>query len=339
MVRTVRLLFWNTFLLEVLPIDTPFGRRAVHRKPAVAARSGEIGRAVAGRYDVVALAEAFDSAEQERIAEAWAGAAGSPTPRTAVGPDRADGPLAKSSGLFTLSVLPVRRVERHTFENRGSRRHDADAHAAKGVLLVEIDPGADGRSIEVYSTHLAFGGDLLPRGRGTQAAAVRALRQAQAEELAAFVARTHSPGAVPLVCGDFNISARDPGEADPDGPYEALVATMATAGVTDLWAAAGGGYGYTCDLLKRGRGICPFDPADPDFAFESAECPDDFGTDRLGQRIDYWFGPPKHSWDEVGVVDFRIRRRAFPRVPGAESFDELGFMSDHVALHLEVTLR
>ena len=34
-----------------------------------------------------------------------------------------------------------------------------------------------------------------------------------------------------------------------------------------------------------------------------------------------------------------VRRLAFPREPGVEGYDELPFLSDHLGLHLELTLR
>lgn len=342
--RTLRLLFWNTFLLRVGALRTPFGTPALHAKPAVAARADEIGVTLAGEgHDVVALCEVFDDDERARVLAGWTGR---PGPSAAVGPaipGRGLRLIGKSSGLFTLSHLPVVRTDRHRFVEVGDPWRDADAHAAKGVLLVEVapalgDPPADGGNVEIYSTHLAYGGDFLPRGADGPRA-VTELRLAQVAELIDFVGATHRRGNLALVCGDFNIPARDPAHPDePTMPYQRMAELFDAAGFDDLWASQGGGYGYTCDLYKRGRTICPFDPADPDGCLETAELADAFGSDAVGERIDYWFASRPTDDVPLEVATAQVHRRAFPRVPGTPGYDELPFLSDHVALELTLDL-
>jgi len=127
----VRLLSYNTFLLHV-ELGRPEGRLQIHAKPAYRARATEIGRTLAGRYDVVALCEVSDEAEQRAVLAGW-----DARPAThAVGPGRTRVPVVgKASGLLTVvdGLRLVRRAAR-AFAGRGQRRRDADAFANKGVL-------------------------------------------------------------------------------------------------------------------------------------------------------------------------------------------------------------
>lgn len=223
----MRVLFWNTFLLQVR-----LGPLFLHHKPLVEVRAREIGAALAAAdFDVVALAEVFDRPEQAVIGEGWS--------HVAAGPAAARWPVpTKSSGLMTLSRRPIRASRTWRYGVRGTRRRDSDAWAAKGVLMVEVATDDPDVNLEVYSTHMFYGGDLLGPPRSPDG-----VRDAQVGELLAAVERWHTPGNAALVVGDFNIVA-----AGPQG--ERLGERMAAAGFADVWVAHGDGTGCTCDLLE-----------------------------------------------------------------------------------------
>lgn len=308
-----RLLFANTFLLRV-PAPWPVGERShLHAKPAVRPRAEEYGPRLAGDYDVLALCEVFQDADLDRILAGWPEER---RPEVARGPR--SGLLAAGSGLATLVDGPeLRRSGTHRFSGQGRRLRDSDAWANKGVLMVEVGL-PDGRGLEVYSTHLIWGGDWF------DTAAYRTTRSAtrlgQAAELFDFVARRRRPGNAVVVTGDFNIAA-----GDEDG--DRLADLAADAGFTDAWSAHGTGPGYTCDLWLAGHAIGTPDPEDERFALDPA--PEADGA----VRIDYAFVD-----DETVDAVTCVRRRALSRHPDAPEHHILPWLSDHLALHLELDL-
>jgi endonuclease/exonuclease/phosphatase family metal-dependent hydrolase len=325
-VTLVRVLFLNTYLLWVLRLP---GGVDVGGKPAVRERASEIGRMLAGGYDVAALCEVFSRTEREAILSGW-----SSSPEVAVGPvDRRRPPFRKSSGLVTISDgYRIMRTDRHAFAARGSVWRDTDALSTKGALLAEIDLGAGPGRLEVYSTHLIMGNDLVKRP-GSVYHANAAVRFDQVDELLDFVERTHDSANAALVVGDFNIPAYDPLEsASPSSDYERLRTRFDAAGFDDLWRIHGVGPGYTYGLRHAGAEICRPDPESPELCAEPAE---PVGH-RRPARIDYAFllRPDERQRVEIEVKAFR--RRAFPRDPTSEGFDDLGFLSDHLGLHLEL---
>lgn len=68
---TLSLLFLNTYLLRVF--EAEIGRRqlTVASKPRVTERARELGQALRGGYDVVALAELFDERDLHALLAAW----------------------------------------------------------------------------------------------------------------------------------------------------------------------------------------------------------------------------------------------------------------------------
>jgi len=332
----LRFLFYNAFLLRAGRVPLPGRTRYVHAVPAVDARADELGRRLAGRYDVAALCEVFDPSEQRAIMAGWyrrdRGGAGRPRPRTASGPPERVRrvPLVKTSGLFTVVDGPrVARTATQAYRFRGHRFLDADAWAHKGALLVEVDVGL-GANLEVYSTHLIWGGDLLLRRERGHRSAVADFRQAQSHELLDFVRRTHTPGNATLIVGDFNIDALHPSPA-----YADLTGAMGDAGFDDLWLARGTGPGHTCDARVLREAIAVPDPDAPDLCRDDLEAPAAAGA---GKRIDFaWLRRPA-TGDGVAVEVEAVRRACFPRAPGVDGYDELPYLSDHLGLHLELSL-
>lgn len=340
----LRCCFYNAFLLRAARVPLPGRPRYLHSAPAVDARARELGHRLAGRYDVAALCEVFDQSEQRALVSGWHGRGGRHgRPRTAAGPPTflRRVPLVKTSGLLTVvDGRAVARTATHLYRTRGHRFLDADAWAHKGALLVEVDVGL-AANLEVYSTHLIWGGDLLvPRERHHRSA-VADFRQAQAHELLDFVRRTHRPGNATLVVGDFNIDALHPSAA-----YTDLTGAMGDAGFDDLWLTHGTGPGWTCDLRKAPEVIAVADPDDPDRCLDRASEEDQASADASpehgnepGKRIDFaWLRRPTGE-DGVAVAVRAVRRLAFPREPGSPGYDELPFLSDHLGLHLELAFR
>ena len=326
---TLRLLFYNAFLLR-LRLPWPGGGPELAGKPACGARAVELGRAVAGRYDVVALAEVFDRVDRNAVLDGWT----TRQPVHAVGPRRSFVPLAlKSSGLVTILDGPilVRRAA-HRFRQRGAYRRDADAFSNKGVLLTEVDVGARG-NVEIYSTHLIAGNDFLRKRPGGPYRANADLRQQQADELVGFIGRSHRAGNAAVVVGDFNVPADDQSDADPGAQYQALCDAMAGAGFDDLWTAHGSGPGFTG--LGQPIGVtCRPDPVAPDLCAEPA----DPSNESSAARIDYaWLQRPvSPGTPHISVRSFR--RRAFRRDPRTDGYRDLPFLSDHLALDLELAI-
>lgn len=339
----IRLAFWNTFLLHPRPLPggpalPEFGELAA---PAVSERAVAIGRALAGRFDVVAMAEAFEPADRALLVDAW----GATDLVTATGPARSivHGPLGfTSSGLFTVVDGPrVVRERTHQFEERGSYRYDADTLANKGVLLVEIDLAGHAANLEVYSTHLSWGTGLLGGPQAEDPVRRHGVRMAQVDELVAFIGRTHRPGNVALLVGDMNVPAIDldfPG--GPTAQYDDLVGRLGTLGLDDLWPASGTGAGDTC-----GAPTDEFaDQRDPDDA-DALVDPVEVDTTRVPRadldervRIDYAFLQRPASGDRVRVRATAMRRYAFPRAADAPKRDRLVRLSDHLAIGVDLEI-
>ena len=334
----LRFLFYNTYLLRAGRLPIPGRARYLHTVPAVDERARELGERLAGHYDVAALCEVFDQGERREVLSGWtrsaAPRAGRSRPRTASGPPVLTRrvPLVKSSGLFTVVDGPgLTRTRTHLYRSRGHRFLDSDAWAHKGALLVEVDVGLPG-NLEIYSTHLIWGGDLLFRRDREHRSAVADFRQAQANEMLDFVRRTHVAGNTTLIVGDYNIDALDDSPA-----YADLTAAMSDAGFDDLWLAHGVGPGYTCDARVLREHIAVTDPAAPDLCVDPA--PDASPANpEAGKRIDFaWLRRPSAT-DALTVEVQSMRRAAFPRDPGVAGVDEMPYLSDHLGLHLELRL-
>ncbi len=322
---TLRLLFWNTFLLQPRPIPGGPGLPAIGElaAPAVAERAGAIGAALGGRFDVVAMAEAFEDVDRKRLVDAW----GSDSLTTAAGPPRSllHGPLGfASSGLFTVADGPrIVRTDTHRFAQRGSYLYDADALANKGVLLAEIELAGRGGNLEVYSTHLCWGTGLVGGRRARDPRRRHRVRMAQVDELVAFVGRTHRPGNVLAVVGDMNVPAVD--DDFPGGrtaQYDDLAARLATLGVHDVWPRLGDGPGDTC-----GAPTDPFDGTDPEPGHAAER-----------ERIDHVFLAAPDPADRVRAEATTIEVHPFPRAADAPARDRLVRLSDHLAVGVDLAI-
>ncbi len=313
----MRVAFWNTWLLA--PRLWRRGPRVPGLSgwfaPEVARRAPLVARAVAGRFDVAALSEVFEPSELDAVADAWPEAKLVPGP----GPKR---PRLQGSGLATLVGPDVQlvRADRHDYRSGGDLR-DSDTFATKGALLTTIRFDPDLPPLDVISTHLLAGGDLLPIPGANDPRRHHVARMAQVDELIGFIERAHDPAHLLLVVGDFNVQA---GTTD----YDDLAAHLDRAQLRDVWADHGVGPGPTCTFTSADQ--LPADPDEPD------RVADDEGSADAGERIDYlWLAAP----DDVAVdVDVeRPRRWAFAGrgVTGGPA----GSLSDHLAVSATLHVR
>ena len=318
--RTVELslLFANTFLLRV-PWPGPLARLGhLHAKPAVRARAREYGD-VLHEYDVVALCEVFQADDLDEMLDSWGG------PRR---PDEAVGPGPRSSGAAGSGLVTMAgpgrivRSRSRAFSRQGSKWRDSDAWSAKGALVTEVElPGVPG-NLEVVSTHLIAGGDVADTAGHRRA--TEEVRFAQVAEVLSEARAAHRWGNASLIVGDFNVQAGTPAG-------DRLEVAMRAAGYRDLWLDHGVGPGWTCDAIALGEAITAPDPADDRFCADPA--PPHEGAD----RIDYAFLQMPES-DSPPVTVRALRRRVFPRTPDKPEHGTMGLLSDHVALHLDLTI-
>jgi endonuclease/exonuclease/phosphatase family metal-dependent hydrolase len=322
---TVRVAFWNTWLLYPRLWGGPHPPKADRVAPHVSERAPLVGAAIAGRFDVVALAEVFEQSEQETVAEAW------PEAKMTVGPmRRAIKPTG--SGLCTLvdpAVVEVVDVARRHYRTGGDLR-DSDTFASKGVLFTRLRLG-EGIELDLFSTHLIAGGELLPIRGHDDTVRHHVGRMSQLGELLAFVAAERNPANPALIVGDFNVPVHDPEpRLDHDTErYEELRNAMEAAGFADQWAQYGVGPGHTCSFAAATD--LPADPSEPDAVLDD---PDTDPRAIAGERIDFfWLSVPAGVTVEVE----RPRRWAFPGrgVRGGPA----GSLSDHLALSATLHLR
>lgn len=320
----LRIAFWNTWLLaprlwrggpRMPGLPTWFGPDVAERAPLVAA-------AVADRFDVVALSEVWDRSEQEAVAAGWEGA------RYVAGPG-ARFPKVTGSGLGMLLAPGVELVRsaRYSYRENGDPR-DSDWFASKGALFTAIRVDPDLPPLEVLSTHLFAGGDLLPLPGAHHQPRHHEVRLRQLDELVRFIERLHDPASPLLVVGDFNVGAEDLTVPDHTGRYHDLVERMARAELVDLWPLHGVGAGHTCTF--DGPDDLPPDPDEPD---QVADDPDEDPEAAAGERIDYlWL----HAPSDLPVAVERPRRWAFPGRPAQGG--RAGSLSDHLALSVTLHL-
>ncbi|MBI2704707.1 MAG: endonuclease/exonuclease/phosphatase family protein [Actinobacteria bacterium] len=330
----VRVLFLNTYLLRPVTIPVPGRPVRLGAPPGWRQRAFELGPRLRGRADVLALAEVWEWRDRDTLLGAWPAAE---RPTVAEGP--AAGPLAiRGSGLRTfVDGHPVSQTASTVFSVRGNLLVDADVLANKGVLLTSVVVG-DGVELEIYSTHLCWGGGLLPSKKHPEG--VRpAVRAAQVAELASFIRRTHSAGSPILVVGDFNLAAAGP-DGEPTAEYQNLCRTLAELGLEDAWVSCGNpGGGYTCDLVRFEGQLGAEDPDDGDLLLDESGVtrPVAPSKPRIGAinepaRIDLaFYAAGEGAAAALGPVT--MRRAAFARhghVPTAA--DPLRTLSDHAGL-------
>ena len=326
---SVRVAFWNTWLLRprlwpggpAIPGgDTWFAPEVVRRAPLV-------GAAVRDRFDVIALGECFEDSEQEAVGAAW------PEATLVPGPTR-HGIRTTGSGLVTLvdpATVQLVHTVTHAFRSGGDLR-DSDTFATKGALLTRVRVDDVGE-LDVFSTHLLAGGDLLPLPGAADSDRHHAARMRQVDELVSFMERERRPSNPMLLVGDLNVCAHDHHESlrHPSDRYEDLAVRLRRIGLRDLWASDGVGAGHSCSFHD------PSDlPADPDEPDQVADNPDGDPATSPGERIDYlWLAPAADGHVTVDVD--RPRRWAFTG-RGARG-GPAGSLSDHLALSVTLHLR
>ena len=330
---SVRVVFWNTWLLRPRlwsgGPSLPFTDQLF--APDVTKRAPMIGQALAGRFDVCALAEVFDSHEQDVVATQWDEAEFQPGPTASF-------PKRMGSGLMTLvdsTKVEVVATAAHEFASGGDLR-DADSFATKGALLTRVrtDGGAE---LDVVSTHLLAGGDWIPLPGGGDHARHHRARMAQVDELVQFVSTERNHENPLLLMGDFNVAAHDRRlPDDPGAYYRDLTDRLAELDVVDLWAEQGVGDGLTCSF--RNESEIEQDDAFPDCVVDAVPpTGQENEPPGFGDRIDYiWYSKPWRR-SRTTVETDRPRRWAFPG-RGARG-GPAGSLSDHLALSVTMHLK
>lgn len=320
--------FWNTWLLHPRLWSggpaAPGGARVF--APEVQRRAPLVGTAIRDRFDLMALAECFETTEQEAVANAWPGA-------TMVrGPGRKR-VLFSGSGLATM-VNPAQIELVHTAEHAyraGGDLRDSDTLATKGALLTRVRVGDVGE-LDLFSTHLFAGGDLLPLPRRHDTGRHHLARMRQVDELVSFIERERQPSNPVLLVGDLNVCAHDHDAAlhHPSDRYQDLSVRLRRIGLRDIWADHGVGHGHSCTFTDASD--LPPEPSDAD---QVADDPNADPATSPGERIDYlWLAPAPDGSVEVGVE--RPRRWAFSG--RAAQGGPAGSLSDHLALSVTLNL-
>jgi endonuclease/exonuclease/phosphatase family metal-dependent hydrolase len=348
----IRFLSYNTYLLEALDIKMPdpFGDIRLGGKPEIDNRANEIGQKIATeKYDFVSLYEVMQEREKSAILAAL-----SVIPKGNVY-------AGELTSLFTISQsLNISRHAKKNFSHEGKVYHieplgidvslDSDFYSHKGVLLTEIDTGLrtiDNQPvfIEVYSTHLMFGGGL-PKAVETLANTLTpfsdhlgpsnaqerfGIQMQQVDELIEFYRQNHRPQNVAILCGDFNIDGSDTQK------FAVLKSRMSAIGMVDTWLEGplrNSGSGQTA---RNDDGEAPneanfskvcFPSSNPNAADYCDETQVVQSPSEFVGRFDYIFIEVP-TVDHLCNVDFsRVRRRQFRRTPTPNQ----QFLSDHLGL-------
>ncbi len=354
----VRFLSYNTYLTEAhITLPDPFPDVRITAKPALHARAREIGQQVMADYDFASLYEVMQERQRDEILAAW----GSSPPDNFFG-----GTL---SSLFTISQeFKIGRREQHTYGNKGKVESidivpivgvgpsvdislDSDFYANKGVMLTEIVTPFG--TIEIFSTHLMFGGGFGQTGEDLINAATPfekhisesnpaerfATQLAQIDELIEFYHAQHHLENVAIICGDFNIDGSDAGH------FAQLKNRLAVLRMRDAWAdgpfinnVSGGQTARNDDDDTKAQesnfdNICAGLSINGDYCDDSRNPQRPPPVDCVG-RFDYIFVEDSHQPPHTCNLDLsRVRRRQFRR---RQPSDGQFFLSDH--LGLETTL-
>lgn len=345
----IRFLSYNTYLLKAkLKLPDPFRDVELKAKPEIEDRARELGRILRSDYDLACLYEIMEHEQKSHILEAWGS-----TPPAHILVDRL-------TSLLTISQrFPIVRHAYHKFSVRGKSYDinlglasvkvslDSDFYADKGVLLTEIETPCG--NIEIYSTHLMFGGGLgdavkdilniIPGDHMTPSNSDERLEieLQQIDELIAFynAKHVHHPKNVALVCGDFNIDASD------QPKYERIRQRFEAVGMRDAWAE-----GPFRNQLQGGQTARNDDgdesPKENNFenvcvplmgSFGDLYCDDTqttISTSHYVGRFDLLFVQDPDPVHDCNLDVARVRRRAFQRPHATNS--QQGFLSDHLGL-------
>jgi endonuclease/exonuclease/phosphatase family metal-dependent hydrolase len=350
---SIRFLTYNTFLLEAdFKMPDPFPDIRISAKPALHERAREIGQRIFHDYDFASLYEVMQLQQRDEILANF-----DPTL-----PDSFFG--GELTSLFTISSkFKIGRREVREYSSKGKVTgvdivpgigpsvdvsFDSDFYAHKGVMLTEIITPHG--TLEVYSTHLFFGGGVPSEIKDAINAVTPfeahisesdpderfATQLNEINELIAFFHDQHKDHEqnVAIICGDFNIDGSDPLKFGP------LKSKLASIGFKDAWAE-----GPFSNKLKGGQttrnddddkhpielnfnNVCTELPGSTEFCDDTVEPGHPPEPDSVG-RFDYIFvqEPQEHH---TAIVDLaRIRRREFRH--DASTGDQ-HFLSDHLGL-------
>jgi hypothetical protein len=367
----IRFLSYNTYLLEAYDIKMPdpFGDIRIGGKPEIDNRAKEIGQKISTEeYDFVSLYEIMQERERSAI---FSSLSFSPKGNVYGGDltslltiSRSFNVTRNAKKLFSHSGKPY-RINPTLLDvipnllgavGIGSPEFDvsldSDFYAHKGVLLTEIDTGLRTANnepilIEVYSTHLMFGGGLgktaetianiaTPFGAHMSPSNDQerfAIQIQQVDELVEFYHQKHHPQNVAILCGDFNLDGTNAQQ------YAVLKSRLSAIGMTDTWAEgplANPGSGQTA-RNDDGDGrpheadfsnVC-FPSSNPnavDYCDETQTVP---SPSYYVGRLDYIFIEAPTT-EHLCNVDFaRVRRRQFRRQRPTPNQQ---FLSDHLGL-------
>ena len=329
----LRILFWNTWLLRprLWPGGPVFPGADRFFAPDVAVRAPLVGEAVSGRFDVCALAECFEPQEQRAVCRAWS------RPQVALGPERRF-PRWTGSGLMTVADptmdagVRIEMAVPHRYRAGGDLR-DSDTFATKGALLTRLRAGgAEAPGLDLVTTHLFAGGDLLPVPGADDHMRHHEVRMKQVDELVAFIAEEHDQSLPLLLMGDFNIRFHDTREGfvDPGASYRDLTARLGPLGLHDLWLSRGEGPGHTC-TFEHPSELPPAHDEPDAVADEPGPEPDAVTSERIDHA---WLAAPADGSPAAAVT--AMRRWAFPgrEVTGGPA----GSLSDHLGLSVDLAL-
>ncbi|HEX5077532.1 MAG TPA: endonuclease/exonuclease/phosphatase family protein [Geminicoccaceae bacterium] len=224
-----------------------FGTVSAKHWPNTAARAAAIGETLAC-FDLVALNETINDARRGEIFAAMQRAGGAcgrpllPDGRAfavLAGPAAAAPSLARIGAFLTDDValawlggevaiasrLPV--VASASRAYRAAR--GADALAAKGVLHARLWRGgraSQGDQLDLFVTHLQANDPDI--------------REAQIEELAAFIRARSEPSLPAILMGDLNIDGSAAARRDPGAEYHRMIRQLAALGFRDPGQGLGG---------------------------------------------------------------------------------------------------
>lgn len=239
-----------------------------------------------------------------------------------------------NSGLVTLGInKSLNNIRTMVYSNRGEPLKDSDYWSSKGVLRVEINIGFG--NIEIYSTHIHFGGALL---RDPTSEETNNVRRSQFIELKQFIEATHNPENICMVMGDFNCDGMNP--LNPE--YQFLVSEMDSIGFDDLWLLRardeeGNSNPKPTTLLRDegarvpyGNESCQIDDGLYCNDLIEAEISD---PENLPARIDYIFMERQNSAHSFILDVTRPRRVPFRR---DVITDRIEYISDHIGLEINL---
>jgi endonuclease/exonuclease/phosphatase family metal-dependent hydrolase len=352
--QTIKFLSYNTYLLEAhIDLPNPLSDVEVHAKPAMHERAKELGKIIRDEYDFASLYEVMQEEQKSEILSAW----GESPPTVAFG--GALSSLCTISPKFPIKPRQIGNPKKYIHKGKtfvvnlpvGPKFEaslDSDFYSHKGVLLTEIDIGVG--VIEVYSTHLMFGGGL-PKALETVINAMTTgdhispansderltIELQQIDELIDFYVANHHPKNVAIICGDFNIDGSDPikfakiknrlqtinmRDAWAEGPFPNLISGGQTCRNDDGEGARERDFTHAC---------VPLAAANADLVCDDS-VPTQSTSDVVG-RFDYLFVEEPQIFHTFNLDLSRVRRRGFRR---PQVTDDQEFLSDH--LGLETTL-